>query len=360
MLKNYFKTLVRNLLRNKGYSFLNITGLSVGMAAAILIMLWIQNQLSMERFHKKGDRIYVMYNRDTDPEGNKWAWNNTPKILATTLKSDYPEVEDAVRINNVTFLLTAGEKRFNKRGAFVDSSFLNVFSLPLLSGNPSNALRDVYSIVLTEKFAKALFGNEEALGKIVRIDSSHNCKVTGVLKDLPNNTTFEFEYLIPWSYMRKLDWDDKNWGNNSVRTFALLKEGAKQVDFDKKIRSITIDHTKGAADASTTEVFTQPLNRYYLYSRSEDGKLTGGQIETVRLFGIIAAFILLIACINFMNLSTARSEKRAKEVGIRKVVGVGKTSLVFQFLTESIILSFVAFLLGLLIVTISLNGFINW
>ncbi|WP_336517891.1 ABC transporter permease [Pollutibacter soli] len=357
MINNYFKTLFRNLARNKGYSFLNITGLAVGMAAAMLILLWIQNQLSMERFHEKGDRIYVMYNRDTDPEGNKWAWNSTPKILGPTLKADYPEVEDFTRFNNITFLLTSGEKRMNKRGAFADSSFLNIFSFPLLEGTVATSLQNSYSIVLTEKFAKALFGNEKALGKTIRIDSVNNCTVTAVLKDLPNNTLFEFEYLLPWSYMRKLDWDDKHWGNNSVRTYTLLKPGASQANFDKKIRTITIDHSKGSADQVTTEVFTQPLNRYYLYGRSEDGRLTGGQIETVRLFGIIAAFILLIACINFMNLSTARSEKRAKEVGIRKVVGVGKKSLILQFLTESIILSFISFLLALLIVTLSLKGF---
>lgn len=327
------------------------------MGTAILIFLWIGNELSMDRFHDKSDRIYVMYNRDKDPSGKAWAWNNTPKPLAPALKKDYPEVEDVVRFNNITFLLTASEKKFNKRGAFADSGFLKVFSFPVLKGNVSGALSGPNNIVLTEKFAKAFFGNEDAVGKIIKVDSIHNCTVTAVLKDLPNNTTFNFDYLLPWAYMQKLDWDDNDWQNNSVRTFALLKPGSSQAAFDNKIRTITIDHTKGAADASTTEVFTQPLNRYYLYAKSDNGKLIGGQIEMVRLFGIIAAFILLIACINFMNLSTARSEKRAKEVGIRKVAGAGKTMLILQFVCESILMSLLAFIIALLLVHISLKSF---
>lgn len=357
MIKNYFKTLLRSLVKNKAFSFINLSGLSIGMAAAILILLWIQNEMGMERFHEKGDRIYVMYNRDKDPQGEAWAWNSTPKILAQTLQKDYPEVQDAVRFNNITFLLTSGEKKFNKRGAFVDSNFLKVFSFPLLKGNAANALDNSYSIVLTEEFAKAFFGNEDAMGKTIRVDSTHNCTVTGILKDLPNNTRFEFKYLLPWSYMTKLGWDDDSWGNNSVRTFTLLKAGSSQAAFDNKIKNITIDHTKGSVNASTTEVFTQPLNKYYLYAKSENGKLVGGQIETVKLFGIIAGFILLIACINFMNLSTARSEKRAKEVGIRKVAGARKNLLVLQFLSESILLSLLSFIIALLIVQVSLPAF---
>ncbi len=362
MLKNYFKTAFRNLRRNKGFAFVNITGLAIGMAAAILILLWVQNELSTNRFYKKESRVYLMYNRDKDGEGNKWAWPNTPKILATTLKNDFPEVEDAVRYNNVTFLLTQDEKHLNVQGAFADSSFLNVFDFPLKEGSIKNSLSSVYNIVLTEKLAKKFFGNESAIGKTVRIDSVNNCTVTAVLKDLPNNTQFNFEYLLPWSYMEKLGWSDSSWGNNSVYTYALLKPGTLQAAFDAKVKNITINHTKGSASPSTTEVFTQPLSRAYLYSKSENGKLVGGPIETVRLFIVIAVFILLIACINFMNLSTARSEKRAKEVGIRKVMGAQRGKLILQFIGESIMFSFAAFLTALFIVQVSLstfNGLVN-
>lgn len=357
MIKNYFKIAIRSLWRNKGFSAINIFGLAIGMTSALLIFLWVQNELSVDRFHKKADRIYLMYNRDKDAEGKMFAWPNTPKILAPTLQKDYPEVESTTRFNNITFLLTAGEKRINERGAFVDTSFLNIFSFPLLEGNAANALKGSYSIVLTEKLAKILFGNGNALGKIVKIDSVNNCTVTGILKDLPNNTRFAFSYLLPWDYMQKLGWTDEDWSNNSVNTYALLKPGISESSFDSKIKNITINHTKGTPDAATTEVFTQPLGRAYLYAKSQDGKLVAGQIVTVRLFGVIALFILLIACINFMNLSTARSERRAKEVGIRKVVGVQKKYLIMQFLGESILLSLLAFLIALFLVQISLSSF---
>ncbi|MFT3978916.1 MAG: ABC transporter permease [Ferruginibacter sp.] len=357
MLKNYLKVLFRNIFKSKVFSLINLTGLSIGMGAAILIFLWIGNELSMDRFYSKIDRIYVMYNRDKDPSGQAWAWNNTPKILAPTLKKDYPEVEDVTRFNNITFLLVNGEKKLNKRGAFADSGFLKILDFPLKAGNAATALATPNSIVLTESAAKAVFGNEDPMGKTVRVDSVHNCTVTAVLKDLPANTQFRFEYLLPWSYMQKLNWDDDNWQNNSVRTFVLLKEGASQASFDSKIKNITIDHTKEGGNPATTEVFTQPMKRFYLYGKSENAKLVGGQIEIVRLFGIIAAFILLIACINFMNLSTARSEKRAKEVGIRKVAGAGKTMLVIQFLCESILLSLMAFIIAIFLVQISLKSF---
>lgn len=338
MFENYFKIAFRNLRRNKGFSFINIFGLAIGMASAILILLWIQNEVSHDRFHAKGDRIYTLNNRDKF-NGEVWAWNSTPKILGPAVKQDYPEVEDAVRVNGSSFLFSTGDKHLNVTGYFVDPGLLSVFSFPLLKGTPGKALSRTYNIVLTEKLAKKLFGNEEAMGKVIRIDSSDNFTVTGVLKDLPTNTAFDFEYLMPWAYMSKIGYDDSLWANNSVRTFVLLKPGASQAAFDGKIKNITIDHTDGK---ETTQVFTQPLKDIWLYSKSENGRYVGGRIETVKLFSIIAAFILLIACINFMNLSTARSERRAREVGIRKVAGAAKGKLVVQFLGESILLAFLA------------------
>src|ERR1700712_4335611 len=242
MLKNYFKIAFRNLWKRKGYSFINIIGLTTGMASAMLILLWIQNEMSFDRFYKKSDRLYTMYNRDKF-NGEMWAWNSTPKIMAPTIKHDYPEVEDAVRYNNITFLATVGEKKLNVRGAFVDSGFLNVFSLPMLSGNADKALAGNYNIVLTEKMAKKLFGNESAMGQVVRIDSNANFTVSGVLKDLPNNTSFDFEYLLPWAFMEKLGWNDKYWGNNSVKTYVLLKPGASHAGFDAKVKDITTSHS---------------------------------------------------------------------------------------------------------------------
>jgi putative ABC transport system permease protein len=354
MIKNYFKIAVRNLLRNKGFSVINILGLAIGMASAILILLWIGNEVSHDKFHEKKERLYIANNRDNF-NGELWAWSQTSKPLAPALKQEYPDVEDAARTSDADFLFTVGEKHLNVRGTIADSGFLNMFSFPLIEGN-TNALNGHNNIVLTQKLAKKLFGNEGAMGKTILIDSTDYFTVTGVLKDLPNNTRFGFEYLLPWSYMIKIGWADSSWGNNSVKTYILLKPQISQAGFDAKIKNITINHTKGGVN-STTEIFTQLLSDAWLYSKPINGVYSEGRIERVQLFGIIAAFILLIACINFMNLSTARSEKRAKEVGIRKAVGAQKKSLIGQFIGESILLALLAGLIAILLVQLSLDGF---
>ena len=354
MIKNILKLAIRNLSRNKGFSAINILGLAIGMASAILIFLWIQNEVSHDKFHEKKDRIYIANNRDKFA-GETWAWSQTSSPLAPALKQEFSEVEDAVRTNDVDFLFTVGEKRLNATGMVTDTGFMNMFSLPLIKGK-KDALKGNYNIVLTRKMAKKLFGSEDAMGKIVRIDSSDNFTVAAVLKDLPNNTRFNFDYLLPWSYLEKINGDNKSWTNNYVKTFILLKPGITQARFDARLKNITIDHTKDG-DKATTQVFTQLLSDAWLYSKSINGVYVGGRIERVKLFSIIAAFILLIACINFMNLSTARSEKRAKEVGIRKVVGALKSSLVAQFIGESILLSFMAAFVAVLIVLLVLPGF---
>ncbi len=355
MFRNYLKIAWRNLNREKAFSLLNISGLSIGMGAAILILLWIQNEVSMNRTYPKTDRIYLMYNRDTF-SGEKWVWASTPKVMASALKKDYPEVEDAVRMSGTSFLFTVGDKKLNESGLFVDTGFLNMFDFELTQGDPVTALATANSIVITQSYARRLFGTEDAIGKTLKIDSSDIFTVSGVVKDFPNTTRIKAGYLLPWSYMKKLGWDDEWWGNNSVTTYVLLKEGASQEKFNQKVRTVTIDHTK-ESNKSTTEVFSYPISRVYLYGKSENGQLTDGRIVTVRLFTLIAVFILLIACINFMNLSTARSEKRAKEVGIRKVVGAGKASLIFQFIGESILLALIACVLAVLLVQLSLSSF---
>ncbi|HTL09005.1 MAG TPA: ABC transporter permease [Chitinophagaceae bacterium] len=351
MLKNYFTIAFRNLWKNKGYSFINILGLTIGMASAILILLWIQNEVSYDNGYPSGNRIYTMFNRDKF-NGELWAWNSTPKIMAPTIQHDYPEVEKISRYENITFLVTVGDKKLNGRGAFADSSFLSIFGFPLLKGNATQALAGNYNIVLTQKMAVKLFGKDDPLGKTVRIDSNANFTVSAVLKDLPNNTSFEFEYLLPWAYMDKLGWNDAYWGNNEVKTYVLLKPGASVAAFNTKVKDITTSHSK-----ETAKVFAYPFSRLHLYGKSENGQLVDGQVVTVGLFGMIALFILLIACINFMNLSTARSEKRAKEVGIRKVAGALRQSLIGRFIGESVLLSLLAFLLAILLVQLVLPFF---
>jgi putative ABC transport system permease protein len=355
MFQNYFKIAWRNLLRNKTFSVINVSGLAIGMASAILILLWIQNELSHDRFHAKGSRIYTLNNRDM-VNGELLAWNNTPKIMGPTIKQDYPEVEDVVRVNGSGFLFAYNDKRLNAGGYFVDAGFLDLFSFPLVKGAPGTALSSVDNIVLTEKLAKKLFDNKEAIGQVVNVNNSDNFVVTGILKDLPNNTAFDFEYLVTMEYLKKIGGFDSSWNSNSVQTYVLLKPGVAQQAFDAKIRDITIAHL-GGAGKSTNEVFTQRFEDAYLYSKSVNGRYAGSRIQTVKLFSIIAAFILLIACINFMNLSTARSEKRAKEVGIRKVSGAQKGTLVAQFLSESVLLALMSGIAAILLVQASLPGF---
>ncbi len=345
-------------MKNKFYSFINILGLTIGMASAILILLWIQNEMSHDRFYEKTDRIYLANNRDK-VNGKMLAWNNTPKPLGLAIKNDYPEVEDVVRLNEyaANFLISTGEKHFSIHGEFADHGFLKMFSLPLLEGNPNTSLNNPNSIVLTQQLAIKLFGKEDAVGQTVRVDSSDYFTVTGVLKDLPSNSRFNFDYILPWTYATKKGIDDSNWNNNNVLTYILLKPGSSQAAFDKKIKNITINHTKGGGDASTTQVFTQALKDTWLYDKEENGYYVGGRIERVKMFAIIAALILIIACINFMNLSTARSEKRGKEVGIRKVVGAQRKSLVVQFIGESISLAFIAGIFAVIIVQLVLPAY---
>ncbi len=356
MIKNFLKIAFRNLWRNKGFSAINIAGLAIGMAAAMLIFLWVQNEVSYDRFYKDTDRSYVLYSRDMN-NGQLDVWNRVPALMAPTLKSDYPEVENAARFRTVYFLVSKDEKHLNGEGSFADSTFLSILNFPLLKGNAKTALSGNHDIVITNALAVKLFGNEDAMGKTVRIDSTENFTVTAVLKDLPVNTQFSFQYLLPWSFITKLGWDrNQTWAFSNATTYVLLKNGASADAFDRKIKNIAKAHVS-EGQGSTREVFTQPLSRMHLYSRAVNGNLVTGRIENVKLFIIIAIVILLIACINFMNLSTARSEKRAKEVGIRKVVGARKNSLVLQFIAESTLIAFIAFVIALLVVQVSLTGF---
>lgn len=354
MFSNYLKIAWRNLLRSKGFSFLNITGLAIGMAAAALIVIWLQSEISMDRFHANAARIYNVYNVDKN-DGILNSWNTTPKVMAKTISQDFPEVEMAVRVNwRMSLLFTVGEKKLKAFGNFVDSGFLQMFSFPLVQGNPKTALGNSYSVVITQGLAKKLFGTDKAMGKNIVIDNAKTFTVSGVLKDLPNNTTFDFEYLLPWSVFRAQGGDDEYWSNNSTNTYMMLKKGATLASIAPKIKTLRSRYDKESPNMQT---LLYPLERSYLYGQFDNGVESGGRIETVRLFGVIAVFILLIACINFMNLSTARSEKRAKEVGIRKVAGAEKKSLIAQFLGESVFISFIAALLALAIIWLALPYF---
>lgn len=344
-------------MRNKGFSAINIIGLAIGMAAAILILLWTQNEVSYDKFHKNKDRIYEVWNR-VPINGTISCWNAVSATLAPAVEKDLPEVERAVRVNyDNNFLFSVDDKKITKSGITVDTGFLQVFSFPMLQGNPVTALNDSHSVVLTENTAKSLFGNEEAMGKIIKIENGENFKVTGILKDLPNNTAFDFEYLLPWSSMKYKPGQDLGWNDNSTPTYLLLKPNVSYAAVANKIRLFK-QHYSSDAKTMKWELFIYPLTRWRLYSSFTNGvEDTGGRSTFIKIFSIISALILLIACINFMNLSTARSEKRAKEVGIRKVVGAQKKSLVYQFIGESVFIAFLAGIMAIVIVQLCLPGY---
>ncbi|UOE50868.1 ABC transporter permease [Mucilaginibacter sp. SMC90] len=353
MLKHYLKMTFRDIWRNKKFSAINILGLAIGMAAFILIFLWLLNMLTFDRFHKNADQIMVICSRDKYIDG-VYAWRKTPKILGGTLKHDYRQVEEMTRFANNQYLLTFGDKKLTANGSFVDPGFLQMFDFPLLKGDPKQALSQKDRIVITEKFAKSLFGDEDAMGKVIKVDTSTYVTVSGVMKDLPANTMFDFNYLLSWEYLKKDRLADENWSNSSVYTFVQLRNGYSNIDFDREIENISADHTKDSANPLTVRLFTQPLKRFYLYSDSQNGQFTTGRIVLVQLFAIVAIFILVIAAINFMNLSTARSEKRAREVGLKKAIGTSRYILIIQFLVESLLMSFIAFFVAISITLVVL------
>ncbi|HEY4110696.1 ABC transporter permease [Puia sp.] len=357
MLKNYFRTAWRSLMRGRSFSIINISGLVVGMAGATMILLWLANEVSFDQFHVNKDRIYQIYSM-TDIPGEKHSTIGVvSQPIGPALEKEVPEVEAVTRVRDVTsFLLTTNGKSFTgMQGEFVDPAFLDIFTFPLTQGNKKDQLNNVYSITITENMALKLFGTRDAMGKDIRIDSVDHFTVTGILKDIPANTIFYgVDYLLPIAYMKKLGWNYDNWISNNIFTAVLLKPNASLTAFNDKIRNFTRIKT-GRNDIWMH--FAYPLSQWHLHSKFDDGKPVGGRIDTVRTFGVIAAFILLIACINFMNLSTARSEQRAKEVGIRKVAGAGRGLLIGQFIIEALLTSSIAGVIAFLVAAMVLPFF---
>jgi len=353
MAGQFFKVAIRNLQRNRSISVVNISGLAVGIAGAVLILLWVQNQLSYDQFHKNKARIYQVFNR-TMAEGELRAWSSTPMPLAPALKADYSQVEQAVRTNWVgSFVLKNGDTKLETQGLTTDPGFLKIFSFPLLNGDASTALNNTHSIVLTQKLAKKLFGDTDPVGKTIAVDSISNFTVTGVLKDLPNNTQFSFEYLVPFDYMKEVHWYNTNWKYHSLQTYVMLKPGVTEATANKLFKDIY----RRYPGEKRNDAFVHPMSKWWLYSKYDNGKFVGGQITTVHLFTVIALLIILIACINYMNLGTARSARRAKEVGIRKVAGAERSWLIKQFLGESVLITFLAAIFGLVLMQLSLPWF---
>ena len=355
MFKNYFKIGWRNLVNNKGYSFINIGGLALGMAFAMVIGLWMQHELSFDSFHVNGDRL-ALVQKNTFFNNERNTQESTPYPLCDELKNNYPEVKRAAKVSYQNdFGLRAGENVINKSGRFVDPDFLEMFSFPLLRGDVKKVLQDPNSIVLTESLAAALFGEADPIGKTVKIDNRFDLQVTGIIKDVPQNSTLQFEFLAPYEFDAKnspfKNNNRTNWGNNFLMTMVELKDGVSMEEFSEKIRTLNMDKDNSIKDVT---LFLHPLTKWHLYNDFKNWINVGGRIEYVRLFGVVGIFVLLIACINFMNLSTARSQKRAREVGIRKTMGSQRGQLVVQFLSESMLTAFLAFIVAVCLITLAL------
>lgn len=359
MLTNYFKVAVRFMFRHKTFSAINILGLTMGFTGALLLFIWIAQELSFEQFHTDKDRLYLGWNRSLE-NGQLICWETTPRVLAPTLKEDYASIEAAASYAKwgVSHLFTVGDTRLLKTsGVFADASLLNILSFTFLKGDPQKAFADPSSIIITEKFAKQLFGEKEAFGEAVTLsqeDYKFEFTVTGVLKDLPPNTDFKFEYLISFAFLESLGEKDTFWGNNSVTTLVKLKEGYDLTSVNESIKDTEKRHY---ADGQHIEIFLYPLTKMRLYSRFENGVAVGGRIEVIRMLGILGVCLLAIASINFINLSTARAQRRSKEVAVRKVTGAFRATLIVQFLCEAILMAASAGVISLVFVYLLLPFF---
>jgi len=363
VLKNYFKIAWRNLLKNKIYSLINIAGLATGMAVAMIIGLWIYDEVSANKHFKNYDTIYqVMMHQTFD--GVRGSQTAMPYPVGEELKNKFPDLKAIAMCDwGQEHSLIYGEKKLSRFGHFIGEEAVAIFSLKILDGD-KNPLHEPYSIVLTDELARMLFGKESPIGKVVKFDNSTNLKVTAVVEKQPKNSSFGFDYLIPWQLQESLyTWiklyHKTNWGNNSWQVFVQLNDKANPATVNAKIKNVVISHftDENTLKHIIPEVFIHPMAKWRLYSDFENGKNVGGFIKYVRMFGILGLVVLLIACINFMNLSTARSEKRAKEVGVRKAVGSGRKQLISQFLSESLLISTLAFFVALGIVAIALPYF---
>ncbi|MGE7777939.1 ABC transporter permease [Chitinophaga sp. NPDC101104] len=354
MLSNHLKIAWRNLWNNKVFGVINITGLTIGMTACMFILLWVANEYSFNRYHEKLPNIYQVYEHQYYSHGDMLTTTATPGPLLNKLKTEVPGVRTAASVSwNVEKLISVGERNLKFAGHNVDNEFFSIFSFPFQEGNPARALTQPGSVVLTDKTAETLFGGEKALGKIVRIDNAKDYTVTGVVKAPPENSSLKFAFLLPMQELKAENPWLESWGNNAPRTYVLLDDKA---DINK-VNASAKDIIKRNAEGSSTEVFLYPYSDIYLKGSFKDGKLLPGRMEYVRLFIIVAVFVLLIACINFMNLSTARAVQRSKEVGVRKSIGAGRFSLVSQFLGESFALVMIASVLSVLLVWLLMPAF---
>ncbi|MGN6542950.1 MAG: ABC transporter permease [Ginsengibacter sp.] len=361
MIKNYLKIAWRNLKKNKGYSAINVIGLATGMAVAILIGFWIYDEVTFNTYHTNHKELAQVMTTQTF-NGETGTGKAVAMPLGNELRTKYGSDFRNVSMASWNFghILAFGDKKISAQGMWVEPNFPSMFSLRMIKGSQAG-LEDPSSILLSSSVAKSLFGKEDPMNKIIKLDNKESYKVTGVFEDLPRNTTlYETKILLSSNkYITTEDWlkgSMTQWGNHSFQAFVQLNDHVNIAKVSDKIKNASMIHLKGAEDGKE-QLVLQPMDNWRLHSEFKNGKLAGGRIHFVWLFGIIGIFVLLLACINFMNLSTARSEKRAKEVGIRKTIGSLRSQLIKQFLTESVLISLLALVVAIILVIILLPFF---
>jgi putative ABC transport system permease protein len=354
MFRNYLKIALRNIVRHKGYSVINVAGLAMGMACALLIILWIQDELSYDRFHDNADRLHLVVQTQNLETGQQTIPTQQAP-LGPLLKENIPEISEYARFREYLYTLAHGEKTFQEEIYFTDPSFLTMFNFPLIQGDPATALEAPHSILLTETVAQKYFDEDKPVGKVLRLNDQMDLTVTGIMADIPHNSTLQFECLAPFVLLNELGYGIDEWLGNDYLTFVLLEEHTSYKQVGEKTDAFCSDlyrQEKGVAECPYT-MSLHPVTKLHLYSLSGNG----GRIQYVYIFALAAAMILIIACMNFINISTARSVDRAKEIGLRKVVGANRLQLAKQFLGESILLSLIAALIAIALAEILLPIF---
>jgi len=349
MIKNFFTVAIRNFFRQKLYSFINVFGLASGLTCALFIYLWVNDEVTKDAFHKDSEKIFQIMSNLQLNKGEILTWSITPGPLAEDIRDNIPEVEMAVRtMSNGSQLFQYGDKSFMETGYFADPDFFKLFSFKILKGKPNTDSTNISSISISNELARKLFGDEDPIGKTVKANNKTDFTIAAVFEDVGTESSLRFNFILPFEIYKKNRGEGFNWDNYDHPLYVKLFDAAQSETVVKKIT----DRRKNAGEENggSASFYIQPFTEYYLNSQYENGKPAGGRIKYVQIFSIVAVFILVIACINFMNMATAKAANRAKEVGVRKVVGAQRKSLIFQFIAESTLISFASMVIAIAIV----------